>query len=710
MCIVLSGSFEILTIDGQGDRLRLGTVEAGDVVGEIAVLLGGVRSATVQAVTDSEVLVVPSKNLAMVLAYQSDVSDALEWIVRSRLRRNRQLSVVRQFLGDAEPDLVDQLLHRFVPVTLSRGEYLFREGESGDNLYLVVAGVLEVRAADRKGPERTVARIRRGEPVGEMALISDEPRSASVRAGRQTELLRLSRCDFESIVPVFPQVLMGITRKLVERFRQVRTGTVHGPKRGILTRNIAVVGTFDIAASGVNLSETERIVTRLYDAMPDGVNAYVLTSGHITSSFGDDGIPHISSDVPRGLALDAWLEELELTYDVLFLVADTISGSDMTGTKVSGWTRRCLARADEVLVVADEFLPEVPRGLEAEVYRDGELTGTTAMDLLIVHPEETEIPRGTARLLGHRPVRAHFHVSRNNEGDFRRVARILTGRAVGVALGGGGARGVAHVGALEALAGKGIPVDVIAGTSMGAVVGALWAMKVEAPDILERIEEMFVRRKPFTEYTWPVYGLLRGRRPRKAADDTFGTLDIEDLWIPFVCTSTNLSRQELCVHRRGRIAPAILATTAVPGAAIPPLHDGELHVDGGVLNNLPGDLLPEYCTRVITCDVSPAPELRVEGGAFPSPLRSMVSRRPSSPEGNAAVPTIGSILYSSMTVGSQAHARAVRAAADLSLEPPVDRYGLLDFRKAREIRRIGYDHTNERLVPPDPGQITGDAG
>jgi predicted acylesterase/phospholipase RssA/CRP-like cAMP-binding protein len=580
----------------------------------------------------------------------------------------------------------------------------------------VVSGVLEVRGRNTDGVEETVARIRRGEPVGEMALISDDLRSASVAAVRRCELLRLDRSDFRQLIPEFPELLMGITRKLVERMRTARSDR----SSGYATRTIAVVGTFpgDGSPSG-ELTGTERIAGSVYDAMPTDVNAYILSSRHIAASFDDQDVPHLSPELPRGVALDAWLEELESTYDVLFLIADAGGGDGITG-----WTGRCLAHADSVLVIGDDSLPETPEGLEAEVYRGGNGAVAAAVDLLFIHPGDTVIPSRTARRLRNRPVRSHFHLRAGNDADFRRVARILTDRAVGIALGGGGARGVAHVGVLQALAEEGVPVDVLAGTSMGAVVGALWGMGKEPQEILDTIEEVFVRRKPFSEYTWPVHGLIRGNRVRIAAADTFGDIGIEDLWIPLVCTSTNLSSQRLCVHERGPIAQAILATTAVPGAAIPPIRNGELHVDGGVLNNLPGDLLPDFCARRIVCDVSPAQRFHVEGDAFPTPFASLRdrlrrlfvnlgwSRRnapgadggASSPAaGNATpvpttvVPRIGAILYSAMTVGSQAHARSVRETADLSLEPPVESFGLLDFRYARKIHEIGYSYTVTRM-------------
>lgn len=740
MCLVESGTLEVL-IGGNGGvtaeaPASLGTVGPGAVIGEIGAILGGVRTASVRAREATVVRVIGRGALDEAMARQRELTAAIEAIVHHRLQRNRHVAAVRSFLGSASADIVEAILERSHPVALDRGAYLFRAGDPGESLYLLVSGVLEVVTGDDSDAgadsdatsARVIAQIHRGEPVGEMALISDEVRSASVRSVRSCDLLRLARADFERLIPLFPDILMGVTRTLVERIRQRGRSGAHPPRRG---RQIAVVptGRADRTLSGTEHT-VQSIVTNLYDAMPPGVSAYILTSDHIERTFGRADTAHAPATTPRGLALSAWIEELEASYDLLFLVADASAGSGSpvaaaspespdavessgaveaagpagpTGddaNDVSGWTHRCLAQADTILVVADEATSERPAGLEAAVYAMGEVTGTAAVDLVVVHPADTAIPRGTATLLRHRPIRAHYHIDCDRAADYARVARSLTARAVGVALGGGGARGVSHVGVLSALADANVPIDAIAGTSMGAVVGALWAMGHRRETMLAQIEEMFVRRRPFREFTWPRYALLGGNRSRRAAIETFGELTIEDLWIPFVCTSSNLSVQELGVHRTGSLARAILATTAVPGVVVPqPIH-GDVHVDGGVLNNLPADLLPSSCARVVVCDVDPAPELLMVGERFPSPWKRVRRARHASRDGadQPDPPTIGTILYASMIVASQAHARAVRERADVVIQPDVSEYGLLSFEEYRTICARGHERARDALA------------
>lgn len=676
LCLVEEGVLDVSVAATGGERgtTVLGSVGVGAVIGEIGALLGGVRTADVRAREHAAVRVIDRATLDRAMGQHAELARALEAVVRERLQHNRAVAVIRTFLGDVPHKVVSAVLGECEQVSVERGTFLFRAGEGGDSLYLLVSGVLEVV---HEGDGIAIARIYRGEPVGEMALVSDETRSASVRAVRSCELLRLSRDDFERMVPVYPEILMGVTRTLVTRMRS-RQQLVARAQRG---NHIAVIPAGGVRGALNGTNETVRsIVTALYDAMPSGVSGYVLTSELISQSFGSAGTAQEPSDSPRGYALRAWMEALEALYDVLFLVADE--------SELSGWTKRCLAQADSLLVIADEGVEEAPSGLEAAVYAMEEVTSTASVDLMIVHPPGRTLPRDTARILRQRPVRHHFHAESGRCEDTERIARCLTGRAVGLALGGGGARGVAHAGVLRALTEAAVPVDCVSGTSMGAVVGALQAMRHTHGAILSRVEEMFVRRKPFREFTWPRYALLRGLRTQRAAAETFGTYTIEDLWIPFVCTSANLSTQTLAVHRVGSLARAILSSTAVPGVTVPQPIDGDVHVDGGVLNNLPGDLLPAYCARRMVCDVTPAPELRYDGAVFPPPISAPALLKRNGPESTA--PSIGTILYASMTAGSQAHARAVRERADVVIQPPVAQYGLLAFEQFRTIEEHGH--------------------
>ena len=135
--------------------------------------------------------------------------------------------------------------------------------------------------------------------------------------------------------------------------------------------------------------------------------------------------------------------------------------------------------------------------------------------------------------------------------DFGRLARCLGDAAIGLVLGGGGARGLAHIGVVRALREAGVPIDMIGGTSMGAVMASLVAMDQDWDQMLETNREAWLRRKPHKEYSLPFISLIRSRRLDSMAQKIWGEIEIEDLWISFFCISCNLSTSAMVIHERG---------------------------------------------------------------------------------------------------------------------------------------------------------------
>ena len=169
-----------------------------------------------------------------------------------------------------------------------------------------------------------------------------------------------------------------------------------------------------------------------------------------------------------------------------------------------------------------------------------------------------------------------------------RIARSLAGRSIGLVLSGGGARAFTHLGVLDELEAAGVTIDRVAGCSMGGFIAALRAQERPAGEIAEVIREEFVRRHLLRDYTVPIAAILRHRRAFAMAQRVFGETRIEELPLDYFCVSCDLLTARLVVHRRGLVWLASGASMNLP-TIYPPLPlDGQLLVDGGVLNNLPG--------------------------------------------------------------------------------------------------------------------------
>ena len=266
-------------------------------------------------------------------------------------------------------------------------------------------------------------------------------------------------------------------------------------------------------------------------------------------------------------------------------------------------------------------------------------------------------------------------------------------------LGGGGARGAAHIGVLRALRASSVPIDVIGGTSAGAGVGAMLAMGWDDEAILAANLDGFVRSNPFRWPTLPLISLYSRSRMDALSRRLYGDLQIEDLWIDFYCVSCNLNRGGAMIHRRGSLWKAVRASSSVPGIAAPVVEGGELLVDGGVVDNLPGARMRELVDgKVIVVDVTldQGMSVDIEYAEVPGPWR-LLWRRLNPFSRKRRFPGILDVLLRTVMVSSlPARARAL-ADADLVLRPPVDRFGMLDFGHIEEIARCAYEYAMERL-------------
>ena len=170
-------------------------------------------------------------------------------------------------------------------------------------------------------------------------------------------------------------------------------------------------------------------------------------------------------------------------------------------------------------------------------------------------------------------------------------------RPVGLALSGGATLGAAHVGILRALEEAKVPIDRIAGTSIGAVAGALYAFHTP----IEAIEEIALEMSwlSISSFRPSRLGLLANRRLGAVLEEALGTPRIEDAAIPLAVVATDIARGERVVLDAGPVVPAVLASACVPGIFQPVEHAGRTLVDGGLVENLPGPALRERGARTV---------------------------------------------------------------------------------------------------------------
>jgi predicted acylesterase/phospholipase RssA len=431
------------------------------------------------------------------------------------------------------------LLRAARPGFVHAGMQLFGQGDPGDTAYLVRSGRIEVFADGE-----LVRAFTAGDVFGELALLGDGIRTATAVARRDTELLGLHRADFDRLLATEPTFARAIIERLAAR--------VPGPDREAAPDTPPVIALVP-ADESVPLAAMRELATYL---------TFHLGGYGRVARLEDDGDP---------TRWAARLADVESRNDRVLLVA---------GHPADRWARFCLRAADRPLVVADP--------------------GHAA-------PAGRRFPRGTGLVLltpgadprpwldAVRPSAHHFVDPAAPDADIARLARRVAGRAVGLVLSGGGARGLAHIGVVEVLQREGIVVDRVGGTSMGAVVAGMVALGRDPAEMRE-----FGRRELRRRVWWPRHSRIRGQRTERALHRVFGDALVEQQRTTMFAVSADLVAAEPIVHRRGRIADVVGLSVRLSGIVPPCRVDGRLHE-----NPLVAAMAADGEGPVVACDVAP---------------------------------------------------------------------------------------------------------
>ena len=423
--------------------------------------------------------------------------------------------------------------------------------------------------------------------------------------------------------------------------------------------------------------------------------ATLETSTLIDRRFGAGAAETTSRDSDLYHKVTLWLDDVEFWNEHVLLAAD--EGD-------TEWTRRCLRHADEVLLLARADAPVARHPLEeTHLTGEGRITGAR-QTLVLLQDEKVSHPRGTAAWLDRRPVDAHLHVRPTLSRDVARLARIVSGNAIGLALAGGGARGFAHFGVYKALEEARIPVDFVGGTSIGAVMAAYISFDQPARELIDRARRAFASNPTSDVNLLPLVSLIKGHKLRTAAErtvvDTVGfAADVEDSWRTLYCVATNFSRASETVLTRGPVARCCRASASIPVALPPVPWKGDLLIDGGVLNNFPTDVMAQMGVgRIIGVDLASQKARQYEHDEVPGPWSLLWDRLRGRKRRRYRLPGLGSILMNTMILYSSSRRSQARESADIYFNPDFGRIGLLEWSAFDRIVDIGYQHAKEVLA------------
>ncbi len=547
------------------------------------------------------------------------------------------LSDCGHFAG-VEPVALRRLAAGAVHFSLPAGQALFGQGDPADAVYLLISGRLSVTGAGR-----VTAEIDGGELVGELGWLLGEARSATVVARRDSELLRLPAELIDELVRESTALNLALARLCARRLQ--RSNLTREPRRR--------ASVFALVPSDDDLDVAEVAASLLAEL----------------SRFGR---AELVWDARARAHTAGWFNRMERANDYVLYVADSHD---------SGWTRQCCRQADALLLAGGAHADPRPFvGIAATAAR----ARGVRVELAIVHEGRLRVGAAARWRAAWPHAQAHHLV---DSADYGRMARLLAQRGVGLVLSGGGARGFAHLGVIRALREARVPLDFVGGSSIGAIIAAGVAMGWDDAQMRSRYHRSFVATNPLSDYTFPLVALTRGRKVARLLNREFGAVAIEDLRIPFLCVSANLTTGRALEHREGGLAEALRASVAIPGI-LPPVFRGEdVLVDGAVINNLPVDLMRAHRPGfVIGCDVSAERNpIAASAPRGDPPFWRLFARA----GGERRIHIFQVLMHAGMVSGASNDA-AHRELADLLIKPSLPHVDLLNWQAFDHAIEAGY--------------------
>ncbi|MBD3300769.1 MAG: cyclic nucleotide-binding domain-containing protein [Candidatus Moranbacteria bacterium] len=670
--ILIKGELESLR--SQGLKSEIDRIKAGQLVGDFEILTKGNQMTTVKALKDSILLKIPKKEINQLI--QDSPSSTKRFIkhIEEKFKNKSLNKVLENIFGSVNPKMLSAVKKMASWKKLKSGETLFEEGDLGNSIYLIITGKLRVYRKNKNDFETTIGEITQGECVGEMGLLTGEKRSASVQAIRDSNLIKISEKNFEQVIKEYPWIFKKIANTIVKRLKNNKISTLNKDK----DINIAVVAITSDLPLQKFMRRFERSLSRYGSTL-------LLKDKKVDKFLNIPNVSRSNQDSFIYYRMTSWLDEQENDYNFIIFEANP---------KNPTWTKEVLKRADKIILLANATKNPGLSQIEKN-YLKKMKAWHACNNLVLVHPNGSPLPLGTKRWLKKRKIKKHIHIKWSRKQDIEKLARIISGNAIGLTLSGGGAKGLAHIGVLRALSEAEIPIDYIGGTSMGAVIAAQYAMGENYKKIEKTHRNVWQKIRPHKEYTIPMLSLLKGKKIDALIKNSYQNIDITDLWINYFCISSDLSRAKMNVHEKGLLRKAVRASISIPGVFTPLLTNRKLFVDGGIFNNFPCDIMKlKSRGYVIGINVTGRENLKVDFKKSPTPW-SFLWNRISPFQKNINFPNIVDIISNSMALRSLNKENQLIKQADIYLKPPVKQYGILEFEAIDDIIKLGYEYTKK---------------
>tara|TARA_B110000093_G_C12968063_1_gene410693 strand:+ start:407 stop:2254 length:1848 start_codon:yes stop_codon:yes gene_type:complete len=602
----------------------------------------------------------------------SKTSDLRSSPEKIRLRYTLENS---QIFGDLPADLLTDLVDVMEISVIAGGNALYLQGQESDSLAIVISGRFIAQLDSGSGNKKLLGEMASGNCIGELGMILQQPRVVDVIAIRDSSVAYLSRACFERLLTSHA---LPLNRAITRRVFEFSLNKNQQPAN-IGATNFAIVPLSEKLSLSGNTQgrvDVKRLSSDLSMTLSHQNNVF-----HLTPEAGNE----LHSDKGALVESSHRLSDLEQEYNYLLFE---------TPLMATAWSHFAIRQADQLILVANSDTDPSTLLLDDETGQALKKSKAKA-SLVLLHPDHTKNPTVDSRWRETFNLERIYPLRLNNQTEIERLTRFITGKAIGLVLGGGGARGLAHVGVLKALEEAQVPIDIICGNSMGALIGAQYANGTPVTSLLKNTKKFILAGdRP----TLPFFSLLAGFRIKKGLRRLFNNTTIETLWRPFLAVSCNLSRANIHVHKTGALWQAVLASNSPAGILPPVILNGEFLVDAALLDNVPVKAMRAQngIGLLIAVDVDVKEELKIDPAIkILSPWH--VIRQRLFKKGEPRLPSIMDLLHRSGHLGGLAHREESIALADHYLQPPVSGFSLMAYGKSEEIVETGYFYTMEHI-------------
>lgn len=575
---------------------------------------------------------------------------------------------------------LDKLFRLAQTFEFASGDVVYSEGEPGQYCYILVRGRLMASTAQHEGQEVEIELIKKGKPFGIISIFTDEPHSVTVRAIEHSVVLSIEKGVFQGFLQKHPLLALDFSQILSKRVKK-RAGR---PKKIFQSLTVCISGCTDKARitrymddlAKTVFQETRKKIIIIEISfsdvftldLPSGAGRQVLSCGKFEEETVGEFIRH--ADGVDVLCVEASLTRWPQIFSLF----------------------NCLAENYHFVFYS---LPSFVHRRFLDVINPAHtvffLSRREPGELMVIHQIEQIMNKKKGRL---RIVdfflpseEGSGEVSASDSDQYRRAlknsARELGEKTVGIVLGSGGAFGYSHIGVLNVLSQEGIEIDIIAGSSMGAFIAALWALGYRGNQLLQYAAEFgkLLRISPFSLLSVPLRGFFKAKKVESFLKKVFRDMTFGDVKIKLRIVTFDFLMRQSHVIDEGLIYKAVAASCAMPGVVEPILFQDTILLDGGILNPVPVSSVTDYAKKILAVNVTPSRD-------------EIIREYRKAPVGKL---TIFDFIFGSIETMQREFIEKALQAADIVIHPDMENLRWTEFGKINDFIQRGESTTREQL-------------